>query len=150
MNNRKTAGSIQLILTLIVIAFLCLFICSITIEILKINWLQWFSGCMVFISAIYFITGGFYYIELDKIEDHFEIKYYNTFPFAREFKMFRIPLQAFIKYEISGNKYFRRKLRLFQMSASQVAKYPPIYITALSQRNEIEMVNIFEDIKNKS
>lgn len=147
MNNRKTAGKIQLGLTLLVIALLTFWICTITISSLFIGVLQWVSGMVCILVLLYFILGGFYYVELLRPDDHFEIRFYNAFPFSREFKMYRIPVSAFIKYEIQGSFIFKRKLFLFQMSASQMAKYPPIFITALSHKNEREMKLFFEALK---
>ncbi|TLX76147.1 hypothetical protein E9993_08010 [Labilibacter sediminis] len=147
MNNRKTAGKIQLALTALVIISLAFWICTITIAQLSLVWLQWTSGVFVVLLFLYFMQGGFYYIELVKVDDHFEVKFYNTFPFSREFKMYRIPISAFIKYEISGSKFYRRKLLLFQMSASQLAKYPPIFFTAISNKDEEELKLFFEGLK---
>ncbi len=149
MNNRKTAGAIQLTLTFTVIILSAVFICSLTVDALNYIWLHWTSGLLSLISVIYFIFGGFYYLEIEISEDSLEIKYYNTFPFSRSFKMFRIPIHSFVKYEISGNKYFKRKLFLFQITAGQLAKYPPVYITALSEKNEKDLSNFFLNLKDK-
>jgi len=147
MNNRRHAGHIQLAFTFAIICILTLWICSISIEILKIASLQWTSGIVALFIFFYFSSGGFYYIELEKPDDHFEIKFYNSFPFSREFKMFRIPINSFIKYEVSGSKVFRRKLTLFQMSASQLAKYPPIFITSFSRKNILDLEIFFKELK---
>ncbi len=149
MNNRKTAGKIQLTLTFVVIILSALFICSLTIDALNLIWLHWTSGLLSLLTAIYFIFGGFYYIETEITDDAFEIKYYNTFPFSRSFKMFRIPILSFIKYEITGNKHFKRKLFIYQMTAGQMAKYPPVFITALSKKDENDLVLFFHHIKEK-
>ncbi len=145
MNNKKTAGRIQLILTLTVIIFGSLYVCSLTIDILEKTWLQWTSGFLVLLSVFYFIFGGFYYIETEKSNDSFNIKYYNIFPFFRAFKMFKIPIKSFIKYEIAGSKYFKRKLFLFQSSSNQIAKYPPVYITAFSKKDKNNLAIFFNE-----
>lgn len=147
MNNRKTAGKIQLTLTLLIILFTAFWICSIMINVLFINWIQWGSGGVAVVLLLYFMGGGFYYVELSKSDDHFEIKFYNSFPFSREFKMYRVPVSAFIKYEIGGLHFYRRKLFLFQMSASQLAKYPPIYVTAFSRKDKKELKLFFDSLK---
>lgn len=121
--------------------------CSLTIAELTITALQWGSGILVALVVYLFMYGGYFYIELTKVDDHFEIKFYNTFPFSREFKMFRIPISAFVKYEIKGSKFYRRKLVLFQMSSSQMAKYPPILISALSQKDEMSIKAFFKHLK---
>lgn len=147
MNNRKTAGKIQLILTLLIILFTALWVCSIMINVLFVSWLQWGSGGAAVMLLLYFMGGGFYYVELSKPDDHFEIKFYNSFPFSREFKMYRVPVSAFIKYEMDGWLLYRRKLFLFQMSASQMAKYPPIYMTAFSGKDKSELKSFFDSLK---
>jgi hypothetical protein len=150
MNNRKTAAKVQLIFTLLVIVFTGLWICTITINILSHTALQLTFGGLALLTFIYFMTGGFYYFEIDQPDDHFEVKFYNTFPFSREFKMYRIPINAFIKYEIVGNKLYKRKLMLFQMSANQMAKYPPIYISAFSEKDDEALRHFFDNIKKES
>jgi len=149
MNNRRTAGTIQLIFTMLVILGTVFWVCTITFDLLDRAWLQWASGVVVVLALIYFVSGGFYYLELVKPDDHFEIKFYNIFPFSREFKMYRIPISAFIKSEIVGSKFYKRKLLLYQMSANQMAKYPPIYITALLQKDKEALNLFFETLKNR-
>ncbi len=147
MNNRKTASGIQLFFTIMAIALTAIWVCTLTIYTLSIPWLQWSSGLLALFVLYYFAAGGFYYIELTKPDDHFEIKFYNIFPFSREFKMYRIPITAFIKYETQGLKLFKRKLILYQMSSSQMAKYPPIMISALSDKDENDMKIFFKKLK---
>ncbi|WP_430935412.1 hypothetical protein [Saccharicrinis sp. 156] len=147
MNNRKTAGSFQLIFTFGIIIFAALFVCSLTIDVLMHIWLQWTSGFIAALIVYFFVYGGYYYFEIDKVDDHFEVRFYNSFPFGRDFKMFRVPITAFIKYEINGNKFYRKKLLLYQMSSSQLAKYPPIYITAFSSKDLNDLKKFFASIK---
>ena len=149
MNNRKTAGKIQLMFTVLVILLAALWVCSLTIDVFKLTWLQWISGMVTALVISWFMYGGYFYFEIDNVDQHIEVKFYNTFPFSREFKMFRIPVSAFIKYEIEGSKLFRRRLILFQMSASQLAKYPPILISAFSSKDD-EALNMFFSKLDKS
>jgi hypothetical protein len=147
MNNRETAAKIQLIFTLLVIIFTGLWVCTITIDSLSHTALQLTFGGFALFILIYFMTGGFYYFEIDLPDDHFEVKFYNTFPFSREFKMYRIPIKAFIKYDIIGPKLYKRKLILFQMASNQMAKYPPIFISAFSEKDDINLRYFFDNIK---
>lgn len=149
MNNFRNAGKVQLIFTFIIICFVGLWVCSITIETLKQPILQWATGIFTIITFLFFSSGGFYYFEIKNTDDAIEVKFYNSFPFAREFKMYRIPIKLFIKYEISEQTIFRRKLRLYQMSSSQLAKFPPIYITAFSRTNLNELELFFKLILEK-
>ncbi len=148
MNNKKTAGRIQLLFTLSIILLSCLLICSITIEALEISFIQWGSGILAIFLLIFFIAGGYYYIELSAGEEFIEIKFYNIFPFAREFKMYRIPVSAFIKYEIKGNRFYKQKLIMYQMSSSQLAKYPPVYIAAFSNNDLRNLEYFFAKLKS--
>ena len=148
MNNRKTAGKIQLIFTGLVLLLVGLWTCSLTVEVLKLTWLQWSSGVLAALVVYWFMSGGFFYFEIDIADKHIEVKFYNSFPFTREFQMFRIPVSSFIKYEIEGSGLYRRRLILFQMSASQLAKYPPIYITAFSKKDNVELQTFFEGVKS--
>ncbi len=149
MNNRKTAGSIQLILTLFTLLFLAAFICSQIIAVMMTPEIQWGSGLLTVLTLFYFMTGGFYYIELEKVDDHIEVKFYNSFPFNRSFKMYKIPVSAFIKFETTGGKLYKKRLFLYQMSANQMAKYPPIYITSLSKKDEENMSLFFKNLKKR-
>ncbi len=150
MNNRKTAGSIQLKLTFLALLFLAGFICSQVISVMMTSTIQWSTGILTIATFYYFMTGGFYYIELEKVDDTFEIKFYNSFPFNRSFKMYKIPISSFIKYDTTGNRIYKKKLHLYQMSASQLAKYPPIFISALSKKDEENMKTFFSQLKNKN
>lgn len=147
MNNRKTAGKIQLTLTLLIIALLALWICSITMESLAaIENLQSLSMVMLIIAVVYFIFGGFYYVEIEEEEDVINAKFYNSFPFSREFKMYRIPVSALISYEVTGSAFFQHKLVLFQMTSNQASKYPPIYITAMSAKDKDKLFAFLNDL----
>ncbi len=147
MNNRNTAGKIQLMFTLLVLLFTALFICSLVIPELAMMWLQLSSGILMGVVLYLFMYGGYYYFDIEKQDGHFFIKFYNTFPFSREFKMFQVPISSFIKYEIEGSEFYRRKLLLFQMSSSQMAKYPPIFISAFSAQDNIAFKSFFASLK---
>ncbi len=142
MNNRKTAGRLQLLLTLLVLGFLALWICSLTIRTLMSNVYQYSFGILLLLSLLYFMLAGIYYVEIDLEEDVLNFKFYNAFPFSREFKMYRIPKAAFVKFELSGMLFFRRKMTLFQMTSNQLSKYPPILITAFSS-SDLDKLNGF-------
>lgn len=147
MNNRLTAGRIQLILTLFVLAFLATWVCSLTIRLFMFTWLQWISAALFAITLLGFMYGGYFYIEVEEKDKHIELKFYNSFPFSREFKMFRIPVSAFVKYQIEGSRLFRRKLYLFQKQGGQMAKYPPIMVTAFSKENNAALRKFFVKVK---
>ncbi len=149
MNNRKTAGSIQLLLTLLTLLFFAAFICSQIVTVMMMPEIQWGSGILTILTLFYFMTGGFYYFELEKADDQVEVKFYNSFPFNRSFKMYKIPVSAFIKFETTGAKLYKKRLFLYQMSANQMAKYPPIYISSLSKKDEENMTLFFKQLKNK-
>ncbi len=150
MNNRKTAGSIQLKLTFLSLSLLAAFICSQLISIMMTTTIQWGTGILTISTIYYFMTAGFYYIEIEKVDDTFEIKFYNTFPFNRSFKMYKIPISSFIKYNTTGNRFYKKKLHLYQMSASQLAKYPPIYISALNKKDQENLKTFFSQLKSKT
>ncbi|WP_282038912.1 hypothetical protein [Saccharicrinis aurantiacus] len=147
MNNRKTAGKIQLVLTLVIIGLLALWICSITMQSLaSIENLQSISMLLLIVVVLYFLLGGFYYVELEHEDDVINVKFYNSFPFSREFKMYRIPVSALISYEITGNAFFQQKLVLFQMTSNQASKYPPIYITAMSAKDKAKLFAFLNEL----
>ena len=135
MNNRNTAGRVQLIFTFFVLAFLAFWVCSLTIVELMLTWLQWSSAILFGLTIYGFMYGGYFYFDIEEKDKHIEVKFYNTFPFTREFKMFRIPVSSFVKYQIEGSKFYRRKLILFQKQGPQMAKYPPIMVSAFSKEN---------------
>ncbi|SMO33871.1 hypothetical protein SAMN06265379_101130 [Saccharicrinis carchari] len=149
MNNRITAGRIQLIFTFFVLAFLALWVCSLTIQLLMLTWLQWTSALLFALTVYCFMYGGYFYFEILEKDKHIEIKYYNSFPFSREFKMFRIPVSAFVKYQIQGSLFFRRKLFVFQKQGAQMAKYPPIMVSAFSRENNEALHKFFAKVKKK-
>lgn len=147
MNNRITAGRIQLIFTFFVLAFLALWVCSLTIKVLMITWLQWSSAIAFALTVYGFMYGGYFYFDLEEKDKHIELKFYNTFPFTRQFKMFRIPISSFVKYEIDGSEYYKRKLFLYQKQGKQMAKYPPIMVTAFSKENNEALRKFFAKVK---
>ncbi len=142
MNNRKTAGRIQLVLTILILLFLALWISTLTLFSFGSSVYQYGSGILFFGILFYFMMGGMYYVEVEQDNGMVHFKFYNSFPFSREFKMYQIPQSAFVKIELSGLKWFRRKMTLFQTTSNQLSKYPPILITAFTQK-DIDALNHF-------
>ncbi|GAF03586.1 hypothetical protein [Saccharicrinis fermentans] len=150
MNNKKTASNIQMIFTFLVVLLIALFLCSLTVELLTYAWLQWISGIVMIGAIVTFMSGGYFYCEMNTSGDDVEVKFYNVFPFGREYKMFRIPIAALVKYEIKGNRFYRRKLVLFQTSSGQLTRYPPIFIAAFSKQDMRDFKLYYDALKSNS
>ena len=146
MDNRKTGGKIQLRFTFIILAFLALWICTLSIVELRIGWLQWATGVTALTFFFWFWFGGFFYIDLSVEDKVILLKFYNCFPFAREFKMYNIPVAAFEKHTVTGLDVFKRTLTIYQRSSGKMAKYPPIYITAFNKKDLTALNAFFDDI----
>jgi hypothetical protein len=95
---------------------------------------------VVIISIRYFLDYNF--ISFSMKENAFSIKYYSLRNFGASRKNIEITFSSFEKYEIEYHFMgFKPKLYLFQRIKGQVAKYPPVSLSALS-RSDIDKLSL--------
>ncbi len=106
-------------------------------ELLGITQYQW----IIMVATIYILLvigswlRGLNYFYFDDKGDKIIIRYYPIRPLGRTKRAVQIPKTALAKYEISRrNLGLKKVLVLHQHVKKNVAKYPPIGITSLTQQ----------------
>jgi hypothetical protein len=106
---------------------------------------------VIFVCAVYifynlyrfFLNLNYFYFN-DQSEK-IVIKYYSMRPFMQKRKSIEITKASFVKYEIIRSFIGRKKsVVLFQRIKNQIAKYPPVSVSALNDeeyRNLISALN---------
>jgi hypothetical protein len=142
IDNQKTVIRIFLRKMLIAIITVVLIVSILatkwfTPELLGITQYQW----VILVAAIYILLvigswlRGLNYFYFDDSGDKIIIRYYPIRPLGRSKKAVQIHKTALAKYEIlRSNLGLKRVLILHQYIKKNVAKYPPIGITSLTQQ----------------
>lgn len=76
------------------------------------------------------------------------VRYYTAHPFLRKYRAFEIPKAYFYDYEIK--KIWGGLIKTVQFSIRTPKgkyKYPPLSISLMTKKQEIELVNILEELK---
>lgn len=76
------------------------------------------------------------------------VRYYTAHPFLRKYRAFEIPKAYFYDYEIK--KSWGGLIKTVQLSVRTPKgkfKYPPLSISLMTEKQEIELVKILEEIK---
>ncbi len=92
---------------------------------------------VIFIFCLWFAGNlGFNYLYISFENEMLVIKYFSVSPVSGKHKMIEIPLQSLYKYEIETSIYgLRKDLILFRRTPKGIAKYPPVSITLLSDKD---------------
>ncbi|MBS2210484.1 hypothetical protein KEM09_03680 [Carboxylicivirga mesophila] len=97
---------------------------------------------LIVIIALYY-TGGFCYVEVDASPAKLDVKYYNLFPFWREYKRIVIPVER-IKYVKvrKGLGRFGAGLLICGRIKGRLAMFPSVGLSACSQK-QIEELKVY-------
>ncbi|MBR8537559.1 hypothetical protein KDU71_18460 [Carboxylicivirga sediminis] len=97
---------------------------------------------LIVIIALYY-TGGFCYVEVDVTPAKLDVKYYNLFPFWREYKRIVIPVER-IKYVKvrRGLGRFGAGLLICGRIKGRLAMFPSVGLSACSQK-QIEELKVY-------
>jgi hypothetical protein len=97
----------------------------------KNDWSLVVLAIYLIITAYYFYM-DYYYVRMDLKPTHLIVMYYSLRPFGKR-KSFSIPLTELVKVGIKKSGYGKKKLIIYRkVGAEQVATYPSISLTALS------------------
>ncbi|MCT4587961.1 MAG: hypothetical protein N4A71_09080 [Carboxylicivirga sp.] len=97
---------------------------------------------LIVIVVLYYI-GGFCYVEVEASERLLDVKYYNLFPFWREYKRVVLPAER-IKYVKvrKGLGVFGSGLIICGRVKGRIAMFPTIGLSALSKK-DIELLQSY-------
>ncbi|TRX70855.1 hypothetical protein [Carboxylicivirga sp. M1479] len=133
-DNKKRAKSISNVLSLVVM---------LVILAIGLNYL-WFETtdkaievslwlALVVIIVLYYI-GGFCYVEFMGNDSKLEVKYYNLFPFWREYKRIVLPIERLKSMKVrAGLGILGRGLSIYGRISGRLAMFPTVGLSALSK-----------------
>ena len=104
----------------------------------------------IFIS-VFFYFGGFCYVEVDLSPARLDVKYYNLFPFWRQYKRILLPADKLKFLKVRGGLGFAGAgLLICGRIKGRLATYPTVGLSACSRKqiNELKMFAV-ELQKNK-
>ncbi len=111
-------------------------------------------GYIIFIVAVYLLFSLFwhlkkyYYIEVDSDSNFLTIKFFGTSFLSSSKHKIRIPLRDFVKYEII-KKGLHKDLILYQQTERGLAKYPPVSIEGLPNKQLKDFIDLLNSITQK-
>lgn len=103
---------------------------------------------MVFVMvSIYRYLMNYNYVNLSVQNGKLSLKYYSLRPFQSNRKNIEIPVQSFLKYELNPGFFkLNPKLYLFQRIQGRVAKYPPVSLSALNNKDITEIRQLLDSV----
>jgi hypothetical protein len=98
---------------------------------------NWIIGLII----IYLLVNFYYYIQdlnylhVKVQHEKLIVRYISMRILTKRKKAVEIPLQSFVKYEIT-NSFLKQNLYLYQKLKNRLAKYPPVSITSLTKEEK--------------
>ncbi|MBN2742857.1 MAG: hypothetical protein JXR39_03080 [Marinilabiliaceae bacterium] len=140
ISNEQKTRETGLWFSLIITFFTITFLASILIEKAQVWWLQIPAAALVVIAILFYRFGGFHYIRAEFNNQNIEIKFYNSFPYGRKFRMIKVTPSQITRMKIKkGCCGIGKGLVLYQKTNKNEARYPFIGLSALNanDRNRI-------------
>lgn len=103
---------------------------------------------VIFIFFLWFAGNlGLNYLYISFENEMLVIKYFSVSPVSGKHKMIEIPWQSLYKYEIETSIYgLRKDLILFRRTPKGIAKYPPVSITLLSDKDLTMLLKALSEV----
>ena len=96
----------------------------------------------IFVS-VFFYFGGYYYVEVEIGAAKVDVKYYNLFPFWRQYKRIMIPLDKLKYVKVrSGFGSFGASLVICGRLKGRIAMYPTVGLNAC-KREQVQLLKEF-------
>jgi len=93
----------------------------------------------IFIST-FFYFGGFCYVEVELNAARIDIKYYNLFPFWRQYKRIMLPVEKVKSLRVrSGLRFVGVGLEISARVKGRLATYPSVGLSACSRQQVKEL-----------
>ncbi len=148
-NNKKQVGSWSLYLALLVL---------IALGAISVNYLLFdvrnqildiaLWGFLV-LSVVLFYFGGFNYVDLALSAEKVDIKYYNLFPFGRQYNRILVPTDKIKKIKMNrGLGVIGRKLAIEGIIQGRHALFPSVGLAACTKQ-QLQQIQLFIDTFNK-
>ena len=111
---------------------------------------SWYIITAIFIVIVYLVLlfRKLDYFFIEYTGNKAIVRYYTAHPFLRKYRAFEIPKAYFSDYEIkkilSG---FRKTVQFTIKTPKGKFKYPPLSISLMTKKQEIELIKILEELK---
>lgn len=139
-DNKKRAKEVSTVLRIIVmLAIVPIGVNYLWIETTDkmIEMVMWLF--LIVIIALYYM-GGFCYIELEATAAKLDVKYYNLFPFWREYKRIVIPVERIRYVKVrKGLGSFGAGLLICGRIKGRIAMFPTVGLSACGQKQIQEL-----------
>ena len=145
MNNKTASGRISTIfsITWLMIAIIIAF--SLFFDFGFGYMIPIVLGVLLILLILFYVIGGFCYIEVEVKNSSLYIKYYNLFPIRRKYEMCQIPLNHLS--DIKVKKYALSSfLHIYEKTKKGVARYPSIGISAMSISQRKQMITYLKSL----
>ncbi len=110
---------------------------------------MWMWLFLIFVIVAYYL-GGFCYVEVDATEVKLEVKYYNLFPFWREYKRIVIPIERLKYVKVrKGLASLGSGLVICGRIKGRVAMFPTVGLSACTKQ-QIEELNAYAATVSKA
>ncbi|WP_439184022.1 hypothetical protein [Carboxylicivirga taeanensis] len=94
---------------------------------------------LIFIIAMYYLS-GFCYVEAEATPQKLDVKYYNLFPFWREYKRIVIPVERIKYVKVRGGLgSFGAGLLICGRIKGRIAMFPTVGLSACSKKQIQEL-----------
>lgn len=100
---------------------------------------MWLWLFLIVVVVAYYL-GGFYYVEVDATAVRLDVKYYNLFPFWREYKRIIIPIERLKYVKVrKGLGSLGAGLLICGRIKGRVAMFPTVGLSACSQQQILDL-----------
>nr|WP_319401443.1 hypothetical protein [uncultured Carboxylicivirga sp.] len=139
-NNKKQVGSRSIWLTLLVLIALGLVAgYYLLVDNRDTNW-EFGLWAFLVVTLLFFYFGGFYYVEANLTAEKIDIKYYNLFPFGRQYKRILVPTDKVKKIKVkNGLGNLGRKLVIEGVIQGRYALFPSVGLSACNKEQIQEL-----------
>jgi hypothetical protein len=142
IDNRKAAIQHKFKMFIITLFFMTLIIIVALADVFDqpvagVSKSNWIIGLII----IYLLVNFYYYIQdlnylhVKVQHEKLIVRYISMRILTKRKKAVEIPLQSFVKYEIT-NSFLKQNLYLYQKLKNRLAKYPPVSITSLTKEEK--------------
>lgn len=107
-------------------------------------------GAIGFLTLMYFVflLRKLNYFFIEYLGNKIVVRYYTAYPIFRKYKAFEIPRSYFYNYEIKSSFFgFLKYVQFTVKTPKGKFKYPPLSITLLSKKQEVDLIKMLEELK---
>ncbi|MCU4175699.1 hypothetical protein [Carboxylicivirga sp. N1Y90] len=142
-NNKKQVSPVGLLLSFIFLsAVVCIGLYYLILDE-RIQSLEIGAWIYLLLSGLVFYFGGFCYVEVEASEQRIDVKYYNLFPFGRQYKRILLPVDKIKKIKLAkGIGPIGRRLVISGVVNGRLALFPSVGLGACNAQ-QIDKLNAY-------